>query len=93
MTTEAPILIFFTTNYMGTGHVAVPSTLAVNGGVISEKGDESAGYPPSCAETAARPDAKRLHNDVARTSSAAFPSVSRGRFLAAKIGAKDASRS
>jgi hypothetical protein len=36
---------------------------------------------------AARPEAKRLHNDVVRRSSAAFPSVSRGRFLAAKIGA------
>ena len=87
MTTEAPILIFFTTNYMGTGYVATPSTRAVNGGVIREKPEESAGHPPAMRRPAAKPDAKRLHNDVARTSSAAFPSVSRGRFLAAKIGA------
>jgi hypothetical protein len=86
MTTEAPILIFFTTNYMGTGYVATPSTRAVNGGVIREKPEESAGHPPAMRRPAAKPDAKRLHNDVARTSSAAFPSVSRGRFLAAKIG-------
>ena len=46
MTTEAPILIFFTTNYMGTGYVATPSTRAVNGGVIREKPKESAGHPP-----------------------------------------------
>src|SRR5437660_12933117 len=88
MTTEAPILIFFTTNYMGTGYVATPSTRAVNGGVIREKPEESAGHPPAMRRPAAKPDAKRLHNDVARTSSAAFPSVSRGRFLAAKIGVR-----
>ena len=88
MTTEAPILIFFTTNYMGTGYVATPSTRAVNGSVIREKPEESAEHPPAMRRPAARPDAKPLHNDVARRSSAAFPSVSRGRFLAAKIGAK-----
>ena len=87
MTTEAPILIFFTTNYMGTGYVATPSTRAVNGGVIREKPEESAGHPPAMRRPATRPDAKRLHNDVARKSSAAFPTLSRGRFLAAKIGA------
>ena len=87
MTTEAPILIFFTTNYMGTGYVATPATRAVNGGVIREKPEESAGHPPAMRRPAARPDEKRLRNDVARRSSAAFPSVSRGRFLAAKIGA------
>jgi hypothetical protein len=88
MTTEAPILIFFTTNCMGTGYVATPSTRAVNGGVIREKPEESAGHPPALRRLAARLDAKRLHSDVARRFSAAFPSVIRGRFLAAKIGAK-----
>ena len=58
-----------------------------HGGVIREKDEESARHPPAMRRPATRPDAKRLHNDVARTSSAAFPSVSRGRFLAAKIGA------
>ena len=85
--TVVPILTFFTTNYMGTGYVATPSTRAVNGGVIREKDEKSAGHPPAMQRPAARPDAKRLHNDVARRSSAAFPSVSRGRSLAAKIGA------
>ncbi len=84
--TAAPVLTFFTTNYMGTGCVATPSTRAVNGGVIREKDEKSAGHPPAMRRPAARPDAKRLHNDVARRSSAAFPSVSQGRSLAAKIG-------
>jgi hypothetical protein len=87
MSTEAPILISFTTNYMGTGYVATPSTWTVNGGVIREKPEESARHPPAMRRPAARPGAKRLHNDVARRSSAALPSVSQGRFLAAKIGA------
>src|SRR5256884_4408333 len=72
---------------MGTGYVATPSTRAVNGGAIREKPEESAGHPPAMRRPDTKPDAKRLHNDVARTSSAAFPSVSRGRSLAAKIGA------
>ena len=63
------------------------STRAVDGGVIREKDEESAGHPPAMRRPAARPDAKRLHNDIARRSSAAFPSVSRSRSLAAKIGA------
>ena len=45
MTTAASILIFFTTKRMGTGYVAIPSTRAVNGGVVREKGEESAGHP------------------------------------------------
>ena len=45
MTTAAPILILLTTNYTGMGYVATPSTRAVNGGVIREKGEESAGHP------------------------------------------------
>ena len=88
MTIASPIPIFFTTNYMGPGYVAAPSTRAVNGGIIREKGEESAGHPRAMQRPTARPDAKRLHNDVARRSPTAFPSVSRGRFLAAKIGAK-----
>lgn len=87
MVTAAPVLTFFSTNYMGTGCVATLSTRAVDGGVIREKDEESAGHPPAMRRPAPRPDAKRLHNDVARRSSAAFPSVSRGQFLAAKIGA------
>jgi hypothetical protein len=87
MTTEAPILILFTTNCMSMGYVATPSTRAVNGGVIREKPEESAGQPLAMRRPAAKPDAKRLYNDVARRSSAAFPTVSRGRILAAKIGA------
>jgi hypothetical protein len=87
MITAAPVLTFLTTNYMGTGCVATASTRAVNGGVIREKDEESAGHPPAMRRLAARPAAKRLHNDVVRRSSAAFPSVNRGRFLAAKIGA------
>ena len=90
MITAAPVLTFFTTNYMGRGHVATPSTHAVNGGVIREKAEESAGLPSAMRRPAARPGAKCLHNDVARRSSAAFPSGSRGRSLAAKIGVSDA---
>ena len=50
MIIAAPVLTFFTTNYMGAGYVATPSTRAVNGGVIREKDQESAGHPPSYAE-------------------------------------------
>jgi CheY-like chemotaxis protein len=78
MITAAPVLTFLTTNYMGMGCVATPSTRAVNGGVIREKDEESAGHPPAMRRPAATPDAKRLHNDIARRSSAVFPSVSRG---------------
>ena len=53
MTTAAPILIFFTTNYMGTGYVATPSTRAVNGGVIREKAEESTGHPTAMRRPAA----------------------------------------
>lgn len=57
-TTAASILIFFTTKRMGTGYVAIPSTRAVNGGVVREKGEESAGHPPVRQRHAARPDVK-----------------------------------
>jgi hypothetical protein len=43
--------------------------------------------PQLCEGPLRGPTQKRLNNDVARRSSAAFPPVSRGRFLAAKIGA------
>ena len=45
MTTAASKLFFFTTNYMGTGYVAAPSTRAVYGDVIREKPEESAVHP------------------------------------------------
>ena len=74
MTTEAPILIFFTTNYMGTGYFATSSTRALNGDVIREKAEQSARHPPAMRAPATRPDEKCLDNDVARK----FRSVRQG---------------
>jgi malate dehydrogenase (oxaloacetate-decarboxylating) len=48
MITAAPVLAFFTTNYMGTACVATPSTRSVDGGVIREKERSQRDIPQLC---------------------------------------------
>ena len=64
--TAAPVLSFFSTNYMDTGCVATPSTRAVNGGVMREKDEESAGHPPAMRRPRCEARRKAPAHDVVR---------------------------
>jgi len=82
MITAAPILSYFTTNYMGTGYFATSSTRALNGDVIREKAEQSARHPPLCGRPPRGPT-KSAWTTTSRENSA---QSGRGRFLGAKIG-------
>jgi hypothetical protein len=85
--TAAPVLTFFSTNYMGTGCVATCGHVRSMAASSARRMRSQRDIPQLCGGPPRGPTQSACTTTLRRRSSGAFPSVSRGRFLAAKIGA------